>query len=449
MTKELGVKLMEKFNQVIGGHLRINNPDNVGKMQSLYDEGLSIDGILNTAEDWYAENPNPNMDTAMVKFYSFALRRAKTGTSPTADVWTNGKRTVEPAKVTPMPEPEPTPTQKPVTEPATASSNASNDMAGFMSGMINLVADQVVRTKTDEIAQIIENKAVDRVEQFIHDTYGELPKKVIVKINDEEIRTVKGITHEKFEDVLNCVKRHLNVFMVGGAGTGKNVLAEQIAEALGVPFYYGGAITQEYKLTGFTDANGVYHETPFYKAFTTGGVYFQDEYDASIAEAAIITNAATANGYMDFPAPIGNVKAHKDFYFIAAGNTYGLGADYEYVGRNVLDAATLNRMIVIPIDYSPKIEEAMANNDTELLMFCRRFREAVRKCGVKALCTYRNIKAMATLQECMPIESVISYALVPSMKYDDLNVISEYLSGCGKWSSGCRKVMDEKRRLIG
>lgn len=445
MAKTIEQNVLTNFNRITGLLLRGSNPANTDKINDLL-RRVSPDDVCNYAEDWYEQNPNPIGDTALVKFYGWADHQIDRGIRPTSNVWFNGRRTVEPAKVTPMPDPKPEP--KPTPKPATASSNASNEMAGFMSGMINLVADQVVKTKTDEIAQIIENKAVDRVEQFIHDNYGELPKKVFVKINDEQLREVKGITHEKFEDVLNAVARHIPVFMVGGAGTGKNVLAEQVAEALGVPFYYGGAITQEYKLTGFTDANGIYHGTPFYDACTKGGLYFQDEKDASIPECGLIANSALANGYMAFPAPIGVVKLHKDFYYISAGNTYGLGADYEYVGRNTLDASELNRTITIPIDYSPKIEEALANGDTELLMFCRKFREATRKCGIKALCTYRNIKYMRTLKECMAIDNVIDYALTSAMKYDDLKVISPYLTGFGEWSKGFNRIMEYKRSLI-
>ena len=450
MAKTKQEMLLTEFNRIIGGFLRANNVNNIERFTGLLNAGMSYDTICNHMVDWYASNPTPTtkqakdtyMETALVKFFGYAM--SKKNIPPTSKEFVNGKRIiVEPTRVEPIVEPKVEPIKK---EPV--ASNAESEAAGFLTGMINLVADQIIKTKTDDITSAVKQEAINSIKKFVEDNYGELPKKVIVKVNDDEIREVHGIVHERFEDVLNCVRRHLNVFMVGGAGTGKNVIAEQIAEALGVPFYFGGAITQEYKLTGFTDANGVYHSTPFYEAFTKGGVYFQDEADASIAEAMIISNSATSNGYMDFPAPIGNVKAHKDFYYIAAGNTYGLGADYEYVGRNVLDAATLNRMVVIPVDYSPKIEEAMANNDGDLLNFCRKFREAARKCGVKALCTYRNIKAMSVLSDCMPTDKIINYCLTSSMKFDDMSVMNSYMGGCGRWSAGYKTILEQKRALV-
>lgn len=75
------------------------------------------------------------------------------------------------------------------------------------------------------------------------------------------------------------------------------VICQQVAEALGLDFYFTNAVTQEYKLTGFIDANGNYQETQFYKAFTKGGLFFLDEMDASIPETLIILNAAIANRY--------------------------------------------------------------------------------------------------------------------------------------------------------
>ena len=86
---------------------------------------------------------------------------------------------------------------------------------------------------------------------------------------------------------------------------------KQVAKALGLDFYFTNAVTQEYKITGFTDANGRYQETQFYKAFKNGGLFMLDEMDASIPEVLVILNAAIANGYFDFPAPIGFVEAHR------------------------------------------------------------------------------------------------------------------------------------------
>ena len=67
--------------------------------------------------------------------------------------------------------------------------------------------------------------------------------------------------------------------------------SKKIAEELDLEFYFTNSIQQEYKITGFIDAGGKYHETEFYKAFKNGGLFFLDELDASIPEYLILYNS--------------------------------------------------------------------------------------------------------------------------------------------------------------
>ena len=232
-----------------------------------------------------------------------------------------------------------------------------------------------------------------------------------------------GVQHDKFETVLKFVANNEPVFLTGPAGSGKNVLCQQVAKALGLNFYFSNAVTQEYKITGFTDAMGVFHESQFYKAFKNGGVFMLDEMDASIPEVLVILNAAIANRYFDFPAPIGYVEAHPDFRVIAAGNTFGLGADYEYVGRNQLDMASLDRFAMVKIDYSEAIEMNVALGDSDLVKFARDFRQASKKAGVRVILSYRAIGRIAKMKNIMPLNEVIKTCLVKGMEKDDLNMI--------------------------
>ncbi len=94
---------------------------------------------------------------------------------------------------------------------------------------------------------------------------------------------------------------NIPIFPIWPSRLRKNVICKQVAESLGLEFYFTNAVTQEYKLTGFIDANGRYHETQFYKAFVNGGVFMLDEIDASSPEVLVILNAAIANKYFDFP----------------------------------------------------------------------------------------------------------------------------------------------------
>ncbi|WP_186007918.1 AAA family ATPase [Rhizobium etli] len=113
---------------------------------------------------------------------------------------------------------------------------------------------------------------------------------------------------------------------VGPAGSGKSLIPEDIAEKLGLPFYYNGPLPSEYKLTGYKDAVGRYHATPFRKAFEHGGVYLFDEIDACSAQALVAFNTVLANGLCDFPDGI--VRQHPNLGCLAAANNYGEGHDH-------------------------------------------------------------------------------------------------------------------------
>ena len=288
------------------------------------------------------------------------------------------------------------------------------------------VADVIVKTQTDKISQDIMAGVKDEVRSFIKSEYGTITRKIITVVDGEERPLGDDFVHEKFDDVLKCVANDIPVFLTGPAGSGKNYICKQVAKALGLKFYFSNAVTQEYKLTGFTDANGNYQETQFYKAFTEGGLFMLDEMDASIPEVLVILNAAIANRYFDFPAPIGYKEAHKDFRVVAAGNTTGHGADYEYVGRNRLDGASLDRFVMIKVDYSRELENRLAI-DVALADFCRAFRKASKKVGVNIIVSYRAIEHLAKMIHLMPLEDALQICLVKDLEKDDLNIINNEL----------------------
>ncbi|MBQ0141033.1 MAG: AAA family ATPase [Kurthia sp.] len=208
----------------------------------------------------------------------------------------------------------------------------------------------------------------------------------------------------------------------------KNVLAKQVAEGLGLDFYFTNAVTQEHKLTGFIDANGVYHETQFYKAFTEGGLFFLDEMDASIPEVLIVLNAAIANGYFDFP--VGKIEAHPNFRVLAAGNTLGTGADNQYTGRYCLDRASLDRFAIVKIDYSPAIDAEMCGGDEALLLFGQWFRAVADKAGIQCVCSYRSLDRIHKLEQLQKFDmkDIMRMALIKDLDDDDVHVLYNELS---------------------
>ena len=109
------------------------------------------------------------------------------------------------------------------------------------------------------------------------------------------------IRHEKFPKIIGLLERKQAVYLHGPAGTGKSELAKEAAKELELDFYPASTITQEFKLTGFEDGHGIFHDTNFYKAIKNGGLFFLDEMDSCTSEVLVGINGALANGYFDFP----------------------------------------------------------------------------------------------------------------------------------------------------
>lgn len=275
------------------------------------------------------------------------------------------------------------------------------------------------------VAQVNIDELGEEIKKKLRDEFGFEPVRHTVRIADID-RDVEGIVHEKFDSVLHFIANDVPAYLYGPSGTGKGVLCEQAAKALGLEYHYMNSVTDEFKINGFIDAYGNYHETPFYRAFTGGGLFFLDELDASAPEVLVCLNMAIANRRYSFPN--GSVEAHPDFRVVAAGNTLGTGADASYTGRMQLDAASLNRFVVIEVGYDKNIDSICAQGDDELVTFIRRFREVVKGIGLPVIASYRNISQIKVAEAALPLEACLSSCLCKEMNQDDINIVSERLS---------------------
>lgn len=249
-----------------------------------------------------------------------------------------------------------------------------------------------------------------------------VPRVNIIKLNDIEIgRTGAEFFHEKFDEVLSFIQLDEPVMLIGPAGSGKNHSIAQIAKALGKKMHYTNNASNEFKLTGFIDAGGNYRDTEFYKAFKDGGIFFLDEIDNSDPSALIVINSALANGYMAFPHE--TINRHPDFRMVAAANTWGKGSDLQYVGRNALDGATLDRFDNVFFDYDRKLERALYPSK-QVLEFMWSFRDSVEKTKTPHIVSTRGIgKVYKKEINGIPIETILRTNIIRNLGQDDLNTI--------------------------
>ena len=250
--------------------------------------------------------------------------------------------------------------------------------------------------------------------------------------------TTEEVLDPQFEFILSLVASGENVYLYGPAGSGKNTIAEQIAEALGVEFYYQNTLVTKFDVSGYKNAQGEYEETPFYKAWKNGGLFFADELDNSTAEAIIALNAALANGYYTFPNSGEKVAKHPDFYCIAAGNTNGQGATEEYCGRYQMDESSRDRFAFIEIGYNEKIEESICGGHLDILEFVRDLRSVTKSLQIKLICGYRAISRLAKFYD-MDTKFVLDSFIFKGLAVDDIREIAAALSSKNKYTEEIKK----------
>lgn len=271
-------------------------------------------------------------------------------------------------------------------------------------------------------------------EHEMEDTPKAAPKKRTKKYGKDAIR------HSEMDDIITALREGDHVFLAGPAGTGKSQLAEMIAEELGLDFYMSSQVTQEYKIEGYGDAYGVFHTTAFIEAFTKGGLFLMDEADASSPDVLVILNTALANGYMNVDGKL--VFMHKDFKCVATGNTFGTGADEIYVGRQSLDASTLDRFIFFTIGYDERIEMACAGGDKQLVTFVHCLREAISKSGaaIQFPISYRGIQKLAKYTKIWGVDKAMKRCIIKGLDADNISILSANMECYNKYAQAFRQA---------
>lgn len=309
-------------------------------------------------------------------------------------------------KATPKPQQQQTPKEEPMPQPkpeAKPQPKPSNPMG--LEEMVRLIATDVVdsalqnhegNVNADDVKDIVS----PIMDGFRHEV-TELVKSVkpivnTIVIKDRPAKTLQGIQHFVFPKVLGAVSQGVNLWLVGPAGTGKSTIGEQVAEALSLPFSAVNCTSTmtETALKGYNDANGNYVATEFRRIFEGGGVFVFDEIDNANPNVLGALNSALANGFMAFADR--RVQKHPDFVGIATGNTFGSGATMEYVGRNPIDAATVDRFAQLEVPIDEKVEDAMLASvgleqaiATKWVGIVRKARQNVAEAGLKVIVSPR------------------------------------------------------------
>lgn len=267
---------------------------------------------------------------------------------------------------------------------------------------INNKAEVSVRTHVTSIVDQLESLAKRAVMEA-----ADKARPIIIQEGKAK-RKVKGVMPPEFERMVQLASARRPILLVGPAGCGKTYLSEKLGEALGLETSDQSCSEgmSESVFNGFllpVGKNGTFEHcaSPFMQRYEEGGVMLLDEMDAGDPNLFTYLNKAIANSSYTvaqrWKKPV--VKKHKDFVLIAAANTFGHGADAMYVGRNQLDAATLDRFKVgtITMDYSHEVEESLGNE--ELCQWAWKVRAAIRKHKLRRIMSTRTINDLSVMVE--------------------------------------------------
>jgi hypothetical protein len=230
----------------------------------------------------------------------------------------------------------------------------------------------VLETENEEFKEKLKELERTRKVEFTINTNG---KKEIVK----------GHVHQCFQDVMFHINCKDNVLLIGPSGCGKTEVARMIAKHMKLAFdfiSFSGGVTEP-KIIGRNTPNiqtgkSMYQETAFVRFFEKGGLFLLDEVDGGDSNVLLCFNAPFSNGTLSVDRlknPV--ITRHPKFVCIAAANTYGTGADRQYVGRNQLDAAFLKRFVVIEMDYDRDLEFKLCPGNEALVKHLHVFRDRV------------------------------------------------------------------------
>jgi len=224
------------------------------------------------------------------------------------------------------------------------------------------------------------------LEQRLVDIHNAQPVEIVIKRADAPAVTIDEKLHPIFEQVMFHLGCGDNVMLVGPSGCGKTHLAEQIAKIMDLDhaaLSLSGGVTES-KIFGrvtpnITTGKSEFHGTPFTEMYENGGVVLLDEVDAADPNVLLSLNLALGNRRLTLDRPKNPlVRQHKDFVCLAAANTWGNGADRQYVGRNQQDGAFNARFVQLSMDYDENLERSLCAN-AELCERLQQYRANCRR----------------------------------------------------------------------
>lgn len=248
-------------------------------------------------------------------------------------------------------------------------SQAAQDALKKMEQAVSAAIQQQLQNELAKIQQEKEAAQQELQQQVSEQVESLRPKEIIIKRTDEtgqEQVTEIPNAHPLLAQVIRRINAGImNFLLVGPSGSGKTMLVRQVAEALALPYSvtpWSAGLT-EGGVLGRLTPDGNYLPSAYVNAFEIASVHNWDEIDAADPNVPLCANSGIENGEIFLPARVHSPRAtrHKQAYLFATANTWGIGADMLFVGRNQMDAAFRSRFAggMFFCDYSAVLEQQL------------------------------------------------------------------------------------------
>ena len=227
-------------------------------------------------------------------------------------------------------------------------------------------------------------------------------RQVEIKLPDAPVVKLSS-AHPMVPDLVRNVALGLDTLIVGPAGAGKTFGVRQVAETLKRPLFIASSLADTFEVKGFNNAAGEFVETEASRfAECENAIMLLDEVDGYSPGPALCLNMLLSDRIL--VTAKGKIHVPPSNVVVATANTWGLGATYEYVGRNRLDAAFLDRFVKLKWDYDEPFERqiAMAKSgitDPRVPTAVQQIRANARKAGIKIVITPRATMAYCKLRK--------------------------------------------------
>mgnify|MGYP003629646234 FL=1 len=215
---------------------------------------------------------------------------------------------------------------------------------------------------TEEILSSVKDKFATKFSELETKIAETTQQNIVLEIKQHVSHNVINYTdikgqHYQLKPLIEVMGSGEPAMIIGPTGSGKTRVTHAVKQALGCKHYAIRQVNKQtatHDLIGFNNATGNYVPGVFTKIIQDGGLAVIDEIDNGNSNVLmIIKGILSGHIYM----PYGMQEVSHKCHLMCTANTWGLGPDREYIGRNALDVALLNEFVCVEWPYDPNAEK--------------------------------------------------------------------------------------------